>query len=128
VDVDVKPRAGRRSMPDQIFALLMEHEARRLKNEALTDALWNESDFMLTQPNGRPIDPRSDLRCQSAGPPSRRRCLRSQLRRRRDLNPRTRKVSCFNIYATVSGAVRASADALVTPLCGRRRTAWNRDE
>ena len=62
VDVDVKSRAGRRGirLPDQLFVLLMKHEAAQARERELAGDLWSESDFMFTQPNGKPIDPRSD--------------------------------------------------------------------
>lgn len=62
LDVDVKSRAGRRGirLPDQLFALLMEHEKVQAHERELAGDLWHESDFMFTQPNGKPIDPRSD--------------------------------------------------------------------
>ena len=62
VDVDVKSQAGRRGirLPDQLFALLMEHEATQTEERDIAGDLWHESDFMFTQPNGKPIDPRSD--------------------------------------------------------------------
>jgi site-specific recombinase XerD len=62
VDVDVKSRAGRCGLrlPDQVFALLLEHEkVQALERERAGD-LWHDSDFMFTQPNGKPITPRSD--------------------------------------------------------------------
>ncbi|MFL6127229.1 tyrosine-type recombinase/integrase [Actinophytocola sp.] len=62
VDVDVKSRAGRRGirLPNQLFDLLTEHEAKQAEERELAGDLWYESDFMFTQPNGKPIDPRSD--------------------------------------------------------------------
>jgi hypothetical protein len=62
VDVDVKSRAGRRGirLPDQLFALLMKHEEAQAQERDTAGDLWHESDFMFTQPNGKPIDPRSD--------------------------------------------------------------------
>ena len=62
VDVEVKSRAGRRGirLPDQLFALLMEHETAQAQERDLAGDVWHESDFMFTQPNGKPIDPRSD--------------------------------------------------------------------
>jgi len=61
VDVDVKSRAGRRGvrLPDQLFGLLMEHERAQSAERKLAGDLWHESDFMFTQANGKPIDPRS---------------------------------------------------------------------
>jgi integrase len=62
VDVDVKSRSGRRGirLPDQLFALLMEHEKIQAQERGMAGDLWHPSDFMFTQPNGKPIDPRSD--------------------------------------------------------------------
>ena len=61
-NVDVKSRAGRRGirLPDQLFDLLIKHEAKQAEERELAGELWHESDFMFTQPNGKPIDPRSD--------------------------------------------------------------------
>lgn len=62
VDVDVKSRAGRRGvrLPDQLFELLMAHEKAQAAERELAGNVWHESDFMFTQPNGKPIDPRAD--------------------------------------------------------------------
>jgi integrase len=62
VDVDVKSRAGRRGvrLPDKLFDLLMAHEKAQAAERELAGNLWHESDFMFTQPNGKPIDPRAD--------------------------------------------------------------------
>lgn len=38
----------------------MEHEKIQAQERELAGDLWHESDFMFTQPNGKPIDPRSD--------------------------------------------------------------------
>ncbi|MBB4906388.1 tyrosine-type recombinase/integrase [Actinophytocola algeriensis] len=58
----MKSRAGRRGirLPDQLFDLLMEHEATQADERELAGDLWYESDFMFTQPNGKPLAPRSD--------------------------------------------------------------------
>jgi len=62
LDVDVKSRAGRRGirLPDQVFTLLMEHEQIQSQEREPAGDMWHASDFMFTQPNGKPIDPRSD--------------------------------------------------------------------
>jgi integrase len=62
VDVEVKSRAGRRGirLPDQLFELLIEHEKVQAQERDTAGDLWYPSDFMFTQPNGKPIDPRSD--------------------------------------------------------------------
>ena len=62
VDLDVKSRAGRRGirLPDQLFDLLVEHEITQAQERELAGDLWHESDFMFTQANGKPLDPRSD--------------------------------------------------------------------
>jgi integrase len=69
VDVDVKSRAGRRGirLPDQLFDLLMEYKVTQAQERELAGDLWHESDFMFTQANGRPLDPRSD---HTSGRPS----------------------------------------------------------
>jgi integrase len=62
LDVDVKSQAGRRGirLPDQLFALLIEHEKTQAQERERAGNLWHRTDFMFTQPNGRPIDPRTD--------------------------------------------------------------------
>jgi integrase len=62
VDVDVKSRAGRRGirLPDALFSLLLKHEEAQTKDREKAGDLWHDNDFMFTQPNGKPIDPRSD--------------------------------------------------------------------
>lgn len=60
--VDVKSKSGRRSirLPDQLFDLLIAHERTQAAERELAGSLWHDSDFMFTQPNGKPIDPRDD--------------------------------------------------------------------
>lgn len=62
VEVDVKSKAGRRGirLPDQLFDLLIAHKAAQDEERELAGSLWSEGDWMFAQPNGKPIDPRSD--------------------------------------------------------------------
>jgi len=62
VEVPVKSRAGRRgfALPDELFELLMQHEqVQRAEREQAGDR-WHAGDWMFTQPNGKPLDPRRD--------------------------------------------------------------------
>jgi integrase len=62
VEVDVKSRAGRRTwaLPTELFELLIKHEqAQNLEREHAGSA-WHEGDWIFTQPNGKPLDPRAD--------------------------------------------------------------------
>ncbi|MDR7278399.1 tyrosine-type recombinase/integrase [Catenuloplanes atrovinosus] len=61
-EVDVKSRAGRRGVgiPAPLIKALREHrEAQKKEREKAAD-LWEEGDWVFTQENGRPIDPRAD--------------------------------------------------------------------
>lgn len=62
VEVDVKSSAGRRTwtLPDQLFALLERHEEQQARDREYAGSEWHEGDWMFTQPNGKPIDPRAD--------------------------------------------------------------------
>ncbi|GAA2819048.1 site-specific integrase [Saccharopolyspora taberi] len=61
--VDVKSKAGRRTIgvPDELFNLLLLHEAAQDAERELAGSEWHEGDWMFCQPNGKPIDPRRDL-------------------------------------------------------------------
>lgn len=63
VEVDVKSRAGRRGirLPDRLFELLIAHEEQQATERELAGTEWHEGDWMFTQPNGKPLDPRRDL-------------------------------------------------------------------
>lgn len=63
VEVDVKSRAGRRGirLPDRLYDLLIAHEEQQAKERELAGTEWHEGDWMFTQPNGKPLDPRRDL-------------------------------------------------------------------
>lgn len=63
VEVDVKSRAGRRGMvlPDKLFDLLTSHEEAQAKERERAGSEWHEGDWMFTQSNGKPLDPRRDL-------------------------------------------------------------------
>jgi integrase len=62
VEVDVKSRAGRRGirLPDQLYGLLMAHRQVQANERVVAGELWQDGDWMFTQPNGKPLDPRSD--------------------------------------------------------------------
>lgn len=62
VEVDVKSNAGRRGirLPDQLFDLLIAHRNAQAKERETAGSAWQGGDWMFTQPNGKPIDPRSD--------------------------------------------------------------------
>jgi len=62
VEVDVKSRAGRRTfvLPDELFELLMRHKERQAAEREHAGTEWHEGDWIFTQPNGKPLDPRAD--------------------------------------------------------------------
>jgi integrase len=62
VEVDVKSKAGRRGirLPDQLFTLLMQHQEAQNREREYAGTEWREGEWMFTQPNGRPLDPRAD--------------------------------------------------------------------
>ena len=62
VDVDVKSQAGRRgiALPDELFTLITAHRTMRERERDHAGSEWHEGDWMFTQPNGKPIDPRRD--------------------------------------------------------------------
>lgn len=62
VEVDVKSRAGKRTVgiPDPLLRALREHKKTQDKEREQAAELWQEGDWVFTQPNGRPIDPRAD--------------------------------------------------------------------
>lgn len=61
-EVDVKSKKGRRGvrLPDQLFNLLIQHEETQAKEREAAGDLWHGGDWMFTQPNGKPLDPRAD--------------------------------------------------------------------
>jgi integrase len=62
VVVETKSRAGRRGigLPDPVVDLLRRHrEAQDVEREKAAD-LWGEGGWVFCQPNGRPINPRTD--------------------------------------------------------------------
>lgn len=62
-EVDVKSSAGRRGivLPDRLYELLMRHKKMQAKEREHAGTEWHEGDWMFTQPNGKPLDPRRDL-------------------------------------------------------------------
>ena len=63
VEADVKSRAGRRgiALPDQLFALIVEHRNQQDRERKVAGAGWREGGWMFSQPDGKPLDPRRDL-------------------------------------------------------------------
>jgi integrase len=61
-EVDVKSRAGRRAVgiPAPLVEALRQHREAQAKEREIAAQLWHEGDWVFTQPNGRPIDPRAD--------------------------------------------------------------------
>ena len=61
-EVDVKSRAGRRAVgiPAPLVEALRQHKEQQCQERRKAAQLWNEDDWVFTQPNGRPIDPRAD--------------------------------------------------------------------
>lgn len=61
-EVDVKSRAGRRGVgiPAPLVEALRQHRVAQAKEREIAAQLWHEGDWVFTQPNGRPIDPRAD--------------------------------------------------------------------
>jgi integrase len=59
----VKSKAGRRGivLPDRLFDLLMTHREEQRKERDHAGTEWHNGDWMFTQPNGKPLDPRRDL-------------------------------------------------------------------
>jgi integrase len=60
--VDVKSRAGKRTIgiPGPLLDALRERKAAQDKERELARGLWQEGDWVFTQPTGRPVDPRRD--------------------------------------------------------------------
>lgn len=58
----MKSAAGRRgiALPDQLFALLIEHRKRQDQEREHAGTEWHEGGWMFTQPTGKPVDPRRD--------------------------------------------------------------------
>ena len=64
VEVDVKSSAGRRGLvlPEQLYALLVQHRAEQAREREHAGTVWQEGGWMFTRPTGKPLDPRKDLR------------------------------------------------------------------
>lgn len=62
VEVDVKSRAGRRSLvlPQLLWDMIEAHEAAQLREREFAGTEWRDEGWMFAQENGRPIDPRAD--------------------------------------------------------------------
>ncbi|GHF04177.1 hypothetical protein GCM10017786_42470 [Amycolatopsis deserti] len=58
----MKSRAGRRTfpLPDELFSLLMRHKERQERERERAGTEWHEGDWIFTQPNGKPLDPRAN--------------------------------------------------------------------
>lgn len=57
-DVDLIRRGI--DLPDQLAALLVAHKATQDREREFVGTVWQDGDWMFAQPDGRPIDPRSD--------------------------------------------------------------------
>lgn len=64
VDAEVKSRAGKRgiALPDEVFVLLQSHAIAQQWEREHAGSEWEESGWIFTQPNGRPISPEQDRR------------------------------------------------------------------
>jgi integrase len=62
VEVEPKSRAGRRivSVPKPLLDWLIRHREHQAAEQQAAGSLWEESGWIFTQPNGRPLDPRAD--------------------------------------------------------------------
>lgn len=63
VEVDVKSRAGRRTIPvpNELLELITRHRKVQAAERERAANEWEEGGWMFTQPNGKPLDPRRDL-------------------------------------------------------------------
>jgi integrase len=59
---DVKSKAGRRTiaLPAPLLDLLCAHHEIQAQERITAGSLWEDHEFVFTQPNGRPIDPKAD--------------------------------------------------------------------
>ena len=59
-----KSRAGRRTiaLPQPLVQALRDHRRTQREQRFAAGPLWVDHDLVFCQPNGRPIDPRADLR------------------------------------------------------------------
>jgi integrase len=59
---DVKSKAGRRTiaLPAPLLDLLRAHQEIQAQERITAGSLWEDHEFVFTQPNGRPIDPKAD--------------------------------------------------------------------
>ncbi len=66
--VPPKSRAGRRTiaLPSQLVEALKAHRAVHLAERLAAGPMWEEHRLVFCQPNGRPLDPRSDHRAWRA--------------------------------------------------------------
>ena len=62
VEVEVKSSAGRRgiALPDQLFALIIDHRKLQDQEREHAGTEWHEGGWMFAQPTGKPLDPRRD--------------------------------------------------------------------
>jgi integrase len=49
-------------LPDQLYQLLVEHRETQDAERDVAGSEWHEGGWMLAQLNGRPLDPRRDMR------------------------------------------------------------------
>lgn len=64
VEAEVKSQAGRRGivLPEQLYTLLEQHREAQEAERIHAGTVWEESDWIFAQPNGRPISPEQDAR------------------------------------------------------------------
>lgn len=62
VVTETKSQAGRRTvgMPQPLVRALADHRRSQEKERETAGDLWQEGDWLFTQPNGKPVDPRRD--------------------------------------------------------------------
>lgn len=48
-------------LPEQLAKLLDQHAEMQAKERERAGTEWHQGDWMFTQPNGKPLDPRADL-------------------------------------------------------------------
>jgi len=68
VEVDVKSRAGKRAIgiPGPLLKALCEHRAMQEKEREVAGSLWQNGDWVFTQPTGQPLDRGADHRAWKA--------------------------------------------------------------
>ena len=62
VEIDVKSRAGRRSivLPDILWQMIEAHEVAQAAEREYAGTEWHDGGWMFAQPNGKPLDSKAD--------------------------------------------------------------------